>query len=534
MATVPAPGDVLELAMTMQRHDHDALRAKHAHAGMAMAAATFAMAITSGVQAALYLHSYGVGGRTDGFFVAFALYTVCGVFSQSLRVTSAPLLVDGSRGLSVREFAAALALIAVPVAVATMPLAHPLSQLMAPGLSDSDRSITESALPILGGAMILQLFAAGAATVLAVRDHFNRVALAYIVGSAAGLGCYLTVADAAGELSMGWSALAMTAVTCALMLSGLGSGEPRGRAPGGPRADEPRGAAPARTLRPARLVAETASILGRTAIYLAFNGLYLITLAFTSGFEPGEATVLSYAYMFAAYLVAGTAFALGMSRIADMRRGALADWRAVLADTVPHGFRYSMLLVAPAMAVLVTAGAPLVGEVFSASLTAHDVSTLRLFGALLAAWTLAALLANLLLPAMFALGRARLVNALALPLVALHAAATGVGGILFGSAGVVGAMFVAPFCFATVLLAMGAGDARGHLARELARDGLRFAGLAAVSYGAGAVLAATVAGGAAEALLAGAAGTILYVALAPAAAPQQVRLVIRSLRPASA
>ena len=40
--------------------------------------------------------------------------------------------------------------------------------------------------------------------------------------------------------------------------------------------------------------------------------------------------MLSYAYLFASYLVAGTAFALGMSRIADMRRGALSDWRGVL------------------------------------------------------------------------------------------------------------------------------------------------------------------------------------------------------------
>src|SRR4029079_8127927 len=73
----------------------DTLRSKHAQAGMAMAAATFAMAAASGIQAALYLHSFGIDGRTDGFFVAFALYTVFGVFSQSIRVTSAPLLVDG-------------------------------------------------------------------------------------------------------------------------------------------------------------------------------------------------------------------------------------------------------------------------------------------------------------------------------------------------------------------------------------------------------------------------------------------------------
>ena len=92
-----------------------------------MAAATFAMAVASGLQAALYLHSFGIDGRTDGFFVAFALYSVFGVFSQSIRVTSAPLLVDAARGLRPREFGATLVLIAVPVAILTMPLAHPLA-----------------------------------------------------------------------------------------------------------------------------------------------------------------------------------------------------------------------------------------------------------------------------------------------------------------------------------------------------------------------------------------------------------------------
>ena len=50
----------------------DALRAKHAHAGVAMAASAFAMAAASGLQAVLYLSSFGVNARTDGFFAAFA------------------------------------------------------------------------------------------------------------------------------------------------------------------------------------------------------------------------------------------------------------------------------------------------------------------------------------------------------------------------------------------------------------------------------------------------------------------------------
>ena len=92
-----------------------------------MAIATLAMAATSGIQALLYLSSFGIGARTDGFFVAFALYTSFGVFSQSIRVTSAPLLVGARPRLSTGEFALALVAIAIPVAIATIPLAGPLA-----------------------------------------------------------------------------------------------------------------------------------------------------------------------------------------------------------------------------------------------------------------------------------------------------------------------------------------------------------------------------------------------------------------------
>jgi peptidoglycan biosynthesis protein MviN/MurJ (putative lipid II flippase) len=520
MATETAAAEKFSGPATVEplMHENGEVNRKHAKAGIAMAAATFVMAAASGIQAALYLHSFGIDGRTDGFFVAFALYTVFGVFSQSIRVTSAPLLVDKERALPVREFAATLALIAVPVALLTMPLAHPLSLLLAPGLNDGDRAVTQDALPILGGAMILQLWAAGGATVLAMRDRFNTVASAYIGGAGAGLVAYVGVSGSAGELSLGYSMLAMGAVTFGLMLIGL-------------RGSDAAGEPTARPLRLRRLVTDAGLILGRTSIYLTFNALYLVTLAFTSKFQSGDATVLSYAYLYASYLVAGTAFALGMSRIADMSRGVLADWRAVLADTVPHGFRYSMLIVAPALAGLVAAGAPLMGELFSASLTAGDVDTLRSFGALLGLWTVGALLVNLLLPAMFALGRARLVNMLAPALLGLHVVATAIGGELFGSEGVVGAAFIAPLSFAGVLLVTGARQVSGHLARELTRDCLRFAVPAAACFAAGAAIGAAVADGVTGSLIAGATGTLFYLALLPLIAAQQVALVIRSLRP---
>src|SRR3954453_789451 len=104
--------------------DHrEDLREKHAHAGVAMAIAAVAMGLTSGIQALLYLNSFGIGGRTDGFFLTFALYFASGVFSQTLRVPSAPLLVGDRPRLTPREPSIALVAIAVPVAVATIALA---------------------------------------------------------------------------------------------------------------------------------------------------------------------------------------------------------------------------------------------------------------------------------------------------------------------------------------------------------------------------------------------------------------------------
>ena len=492
--------------------------ARSARTGLAMSVATFAMAMASAAQAVLYLSEFGMSGRTDGFFVAFALYTTFGVFSQSLRLTSVPLLLGEKARLSARDFAAVLAVIGVPVLIATGPLAGVLAGLLAPSLSAADRAVTESALPILGVATVLQLWAAGAATLLAVRDRFIAVAASYIAGSAAGLATYLVLSGSAGELVLGWSMFAMALVTCAGMLAGV-------RASGGLGASSGR-------LRLRVLPASIGMVFGRTAVYLAVNLLFVVTLAIASGAAAGDVTVLSYAYLYASYLVAGTGLAMGMSRIPEMTRVALIERRAVIADNVPPGFRYAMMIVAPALAGLVAAGAPLIGAVFPASLDADGVHDMRVFGALLAAWTIAALLVSFLLPAAFALGRARFVNLLALPLVAVHVAATLAGRALFGVDGAVAAFVVAPACFAVVLLLACVPDDRGALVRRLAADGLRFSGIAVVAFGAGALVAAVVTdGGFVGAALAAAIGVVGYAGLLRVVARREVDALLSALRP---
>ena len=497
----------------------ETLQRKHASAGVAMSVATLSMAAASGLQALLYLNSFGVNGRTDGFFVAFALYTIVGVFSQSIRMTSANLLIGDRPRLVTAEYGVCLGLIAIPILILTIPFADQFAHLLAPGLDSADRAVTADALPLLGLAAAMQLWSAGGATLLAVRDRFNAIAAAYIAGAVAGLVVYVLVAPLVDELALGWSMLAMALTTLVVMLAGLRQARPQTA-----NAAKP-------SFAPARLVSMSGLILARTAIYLVFNALYMVTLAFASGYAVGDATVLSYAYLFASYLVAATAFALGLSRIADMRRGALGEWREMLTDTVPSGFRYSMLIVAPAMAGLIVAGAPLIGALLPHSFDAGDVETLRVFAALMAPWAVAALLVNLLLPALLALGHGRLVNALSPGLLALHVAATAIGGILLGSDGVVGAAFIAPAVFATVLFMVGVKEGRWALARTLASDGGRFAAFAAASFGSAAVVAALVADGLVEALLSGALGCALYAGCLLLAQPRLVSVLVGAIRP---
>ena len=502
---------------------------RKARAGLAMSLATFAMAAASGIQAVLYLGRFGTNARTDGFFVAFALYSTFGVFSQSLRVTSVPMLVQPGARLSVGRFAAVLGCVALGVIALTVPLAGPLSHLIAPGLKPVGRHVTAAALPVLGVAMALQLIASGGATVLAIRDRFTTIAGAYMSGALAGLVMFLVLMGSAGVQTLGWSMLSMSIVTSGWMLVGVrrsgGLGEALARSVADTRSSI------------VRLAHDCWLVLGRTAIYLTFNVLFVITLAFASRSTAGGTTVLSYAYLFASYLVAGTGMALGMSSIPDMTREARTQASAVVAAAVPRGFRYAMMLVAPAMAVLIVCGAPLVHDILPKSLSSAQVGTLRTFTALLIAWTLAALLVNFLLPVLLALGRSRLLGQLAVPLVLVHIACTAAAAALFGVDGAVGAFWIAPTLLASILVSSGAGRSyAGQLARELAGDATRFIGLAAVSFALGWALGSAFPAGLAQAAVAGVLGGVLYLGGLRFVARPQLEMLLRAVivRPAAA
>jgi len=81
---------------------------------------------------------------------------------------------------------------------------------------------------------------------------------------------------------------------------------------------------------------------------------------------------------------------------------------------------------------------------------------------------------------------------------------------------------------------VGAGRESGPLARELARDGLRFVVAAAASFGLGYAIGNEVGDGIVAPLLTIAIGSILYALSATRFAWEQVRLLLGAVKPASA
>ena len=119
----------------------------------------------------------------------------------------------------------------------------------------------------------------------------------------------------------------------------------------------------------------------------------------------------------------------------------------------------------------------------------------------------------------------------------LHLAATALGSLLFGVDGAVGAFFIAPGCFAAILLIAGAGREQARrLAGELAGDALRFYALAGVSFGVGWALGSTLPGDLAPAVLAGIVGGGLYVAGLRVFARRQLEVMLSAVmaRPSAA
>jgi O-antigen/teichoic acid export membrane protein len=218
-----------------------------------------------------------------------------------------------------------------------------------------------------------------------------------------------------------------------------------------------------------------------------------------------------------------------MSRIPELSRRAQSEGTVLVRETVPQGFRYAILLAAPAMAGLITAGAPLIHALLPGSLDKAEVHTLRVFAALLAPWMVFALIVSFVIPVLLATGRSSFLNKLAVPVLLIHLAATAIGSALFGVYGAVGAITVAP-AFLAVALFLGGGqrDSR-KVSRTLARHSGSFAGLAVAAFGVAWLLSSPISSQGVAAILAAMVGVVAYLAGLRVVARQEVAVVMAAV-----
>ncbi|MCA1648268.1 MAG: hypothetical protein LC797_23360 [Chloroflexi bacterium] len=467
-------------------------------------AALAMVALGSATQVAFYLRDFGATHRTDGFIVAFAVYSLVVVVAQILRTTAVPLLSGPKPVLTGPSFGWAVVLVAAVTAGACEALAVPLAHVIAGASGSEGRRIATSSLRVMAPAMGLQVIGAGLAVAGALRGRLASVALAYMASAAAGLAAFFPLRGPTSEIVLAWTMLVASLVLVVGLL--LGS-RIQSRLPPVWRA-VPRAAF---------------ALLWSTPLPASFVVMYPITLALAAGAgaRPGQITLFGLAFTACSYLAGFTSQALSMVdavALAHIDPGAADERRAL----VTRAFRYSLLIAALGLGVAAVAGGPIV----RALLPHYSAGAHTYFGTdlvLLIPYLVATLGLWATLPQLLArddrLVERRLAVAV-LALLALHIGATLVGRAVAGFHGVILGMAAAPATFVTVGLRIAAPSA----GRELVRDTVIVAAVAGASFGAFDLGAwALGVGGPAAGVAAALAGGLVYLAVIGIAYPDARR-----------
>jgi hypothetical protein len=384
-----------------------------------------AIAVTSAAEVLAFLHRFGATTRTDGVFVAFALYSLVTVFAQILRTSAVPLVSGEGAPLTPAEFVTALTGMAVVIAILGFLGAGALGDVLGRSLEPEGRTLVASSLRLLAPAMALQLVGAGMAVIGATRRRFRAVGFGYVVANIVGLAAFFVAAPIVEERSLAWCVLvgSIVLVPCLLPATGTKVTMPPNF----------RGVLPASSL-----------VLRSAAIPLAFVAIYPITLALAGSVPPGEITRFAFAYTVCSYLPGLTSVALSMTDVAVLSTSATSA--SARADIAVRSARWSSFAIAPVLALAATVGP----DLFARLQSEGDAGDLGRLFVELAPWLLATVLLWTTLPALLAETRGQRTLRFVPAILVLHIVATLVGRALWGFDGVVVAMAVAPLAFAFV------------------------------------------------------------------------------------
>src|SRR5262249_5366282 len=135
-----------------------------------------------------------------------------------------------------------------------------------------------------------QMLAALGASALAAEDSYIVAAVAYALGAIAGLVVFVAFAGSHGLIALGWGLALNAALAAGIpLLTLVRSGRLVGRGEGG-----------------LGIVPRLSKLGQAAALPVAMQGVYIVALRGASGLGEGNQTSLTYAYLFAATLVAAT------------------------------------------------------------------------------------------------------------------------------------------------------------------------------------------------------------------------------------
>src|SRR5262249_41048274 len=126
--------------------------------------AQVALSLAAAGAGALLAQKFGRTAETDGFLSAYAVYTFLVLAAQAFRMVVVPGLTraatEGRLAGEARAFGISFLLLAVPVCVLVVVLAHPLGELVTGSLPATSAHVAGRAIEVLVPAAFVQLLAA--------------------------------------------------------------------------------------------------------------------------------------------------------------------------------------------------------------------------------------------------------------------------------------------------------------------------------------------------------------------------------------
>lgn len=472
--------------------------------GALTALSMLVMTALAAVVGIVIAREFGRTEETDGFFAAYGVFIVVVLAAQAIRVAVIPALARArdERRLAgeIAGFAAAIAVIASPLALLGLLAAAPIAGLLTGGGSEVAQEAAVDALRWMLPAAAAHLFAGLAASGLAAYDDYATAAAGYAAGSAAGLALILTQVRSEGIVAVSWGMALNAAVALLVPLAGLAW-----------RARVTR--MPASAMKPSgvRLAGRLGVFAAAAALPIALQLFYVVCLPFAGRLGEGAVTSFGYAYLAAASLVTVTAFSLGLVTSAPLSRVELDSPR--VARHVVAASWLALVSVGAATGVFALAGANVLEAVLGGAYGDEVGSEVATLVVVLAPWMVASVGVNVTFPLTFVAERTRALPWIAAVLLAGQVVLAWAGSELLGLDGL------------ALALALSTGLALASLLHVL--EALR-ATLAGIARAAAAVALLAVAAFAPPWLALGSvvaalAGLVLYALLVAIARPQGLR-----------